>query len=283
MKLSAVIPVYNEEGAVSHVIDNVQRVLDKTSFEYEIIIVNDGSTDKSRGILEEIRKIKVVHHPYNLGYGAALKTGIRNAKGDFILIIDSDMTYPIYEIPLLLKYIDEYDMVVGARKKVNDLISRRIAKFILSMLAYLIYGRKVPDLNSGMRIFNKEIALKFFNIYPSGFSFTTTITFAFLTNNHTIKYVPINYGKRVGKSTIHPFKDFINFATLIVRVMVYFKPFRVFLIFSMLLFLLGVFFFLYSYLMLNKVMDITVIVILLASLQVFLFGLIADLIVKRGN
>ena len=283
MKLSAVIPVYNEEGAVSHVIDNVQRVLDKTSFEYEIIIVNDGSTDKSRGILEEIRKIKVVHHPYNLGYGAALKTGIRNAKGDFILIIDSDMTYPIYEIPLLLKYIDEYDMVVGARKKVNDLISRRIAKFILSMLAYLIYGRKVPDLNSGMRIFNKEIALKFFNIYPSGFSFTTTITFAFLTNNHTIKYVPINYGKRVGKSTIPPFKDFINFATLIVRVMVYFKPFRVFLIFSMLLFLLGVFFFLYSYLMLNKVMDITVIVILLASLQVFLFGLIADLIVKRGN
>lgn len=281
MKISVVIPVYNEEKAVGHVIEDIKRALDKTSLRYEVIIVNDGSTDGSRKILERTKKIRVINHPYNLGYGAALKTGIKHASGDFILIVDSDMSYPVDEIPSLLKHIDEYDMVVGARRKTYDNIFRRIAKFILIILARIVCGRNVPDLNSGMRVFNKEIALKFINIYPSGFSFTTTITFAFLINNYTIKYVPIDYNKRVGKSTIHPIKDFINFATLIIRVMVYFRPFRVFFLVSMLLFLLGIFFFLYSFLILNKVMDITVIVILLSSVQVFLFGLIADLIVKK--
>lgn len=286
-KISIVLPVYNEEEAVAQTIREIREVMGKTKYPYEIIAVDDGSVDKSGKILEKIKGINVIHHPYNLGYGAAIKTGIKAAKGDWILITDSDGTYPSKDIPRILSYIGKYDMVVGARgiggKTIKVPLLRRPAKKILSLLANFLTGRKIPDLNSGLRVFKKEIAEEFFHLFPQGFSFTTTITLACLTNGYTVKYVPIEYFKRKGKSSISPAKDFPGFLSLILRTITYFRPFKVFFLISLFLFILGLAVFLYTKIYLGRVMDITVIVILLSSLQVFLFGLIADLIVKKAK
>ena len=278
--ISVVVPVFNEEGAVASTINQLKEVMDKSSYDYEIIAVNDGSKDKSLEILKNIKGINVISHPYNLGYSASLKDGIKHAKGNYILITDADGTYPIKEIPNLLKYIDKYDMVVGERRKENVPLLRKPAKFMIAKLGNFVSGKKIPDINCGLRIFRKDIALRFWNLFPSGFSFTITITLACLTNEYTVKYVPISYFKRKGESTIHPVKDFINFITLIARIVTYFNPFKVFFSISTLLFILGFLIFFYTF-YIGFVADITVIVILLSSLQIFLIGLVADLIVKN--
>lgn len=280
-KISIILPIYNEENAVSATIREIKAVMNNLNYDYEIIAIDDGSKDKSREILDKQKSIKLIKHPYNLGYGASLKSGIKAAKYDWILITDADGTYPIKDIPRLLRYIPNYDMVVGARtgKKVKIPLSRIPAKIILSIVANFLTGRKIPDLNSGFRVFRKEIALEFFHLFPSKFSFTTTLTLACLTNDYTVKYIPIDYYKRKGKSTIKP-NDFVNFFTLITKIITYFRPFKIFFLISIVLFFLACLVFLYTSLVLGKVMDITVIVILMASLQIFLFGLIAELIVK---
>jgi len=279
--ISVVVPVFNEERAVASTMKQLKEVMDKTAYDYEIIAVNDGSKDKSLEILKEINGINVISHPYNLGYSASIKDGIKHAKGNLILITDADGTYPIREIPNLLKHIDKYDMVVGNRKTDNVPLLRKPAKFMIAKLGNFVSGKKIPDINCGLRIFKKDIALRFWNLFPSGFSFTITITLACLTNEYTVKYVPISYFKRKGKSTIHPIKDFVNFINLIARITTYFNPFKVFFSVSILLFIIGLLVFLYTGLYIGRIADITVIVILLSSLQVFLIGLVADLIVKK--
>lgn len=281
MDLSIIVPSYNEEKSVELTINQIKEVmssLERTN--YEIITVDDGSIDKTSKILGKIKGIKVITHPYNKGYGASLKIGIKNAKYDWILISDADGTYPIKDIPKLLRYTDKYDMVVGSRSKRHIPLIRRLAKRIISSLANFLTNTKIPDLNSGFRVFKKEVALKFLHLFPSRFSFTITITLACLTSEYSIKYIPIEYFKRKGKSTIHPINDFVDFLSLIIRIITYFKPLKIFGTISFIFFTLSLFIALYSILFLNKVMDITVIILFLASVQIFLFGLIAELIVK---
>lgn len=278
--ISLVLPVYNEEEGIKQIVGELKKAM--ASYKSEIIAVDDGSKDESGKILDRAEGIKVIHHPYNLGYGASIKTGIKAAKGEWILIVDSDGTYPIQDIPKLISYTDKYDMVVGARtgEHVKIPFFRKPAKIFLNLLAAFLTGKKIPDLNSGFRIFRKDIALEFFHLFPSKFSFTTTLTMACLTSDYTVKYVPIDYHKRKGKSTIHPLKDFIGFTTLIVRMITYFRPFRVFSAIATLLFLAALAVFYYSFFVLGKFMDVTVIVIVLSSIQIFLFGLLAELTVK---
>ena len=162
-KLSVVIPVYNEEKAIGTVLYELIEVLEGQA--YEIIVVDDGSTDNTAKIVQE-KQVKLIQHPQNMGYGAAIKTGIKNAANDLILIIDADGSYPVKAIPKLLKEVDNYDMVVGARtgKEVKIQLYRRPAKWFLSKLANYLSGTKIPDLNSGMRIFRKRDVENFFNI-----------------------------------------------------------------------------------------------------------------------
>jgi len=282
-KISIIIPVYNEEESILSTVEKIKETMDNTNFNYEIITINDGSKDKSGKILDEIENIRVIHHPYNIGYGASLKTGINEAKNELIVMTDADGTYPIEDIPKLLSFSDKYDLVTGKRvgKGAKVPLIRKPAKLVLSTLANFLSGQKIPDLNCGMRVIKKSNVLKYFNILPQRFSFTITHLLACLTNGHTVKFVKINYHKRKGKSSIHPIKDFIKFNTIIIRVISYFKPFKIFSLVSIFLFIAAILVFLYSFFVLNKIMDVTIIVILLASLQVFLFGLIADLIVKK--
>lgn len=285
MTLSVVIPVYNEQDSIREVIFSLIKILSDHKIKYEIILVNDGSTDSTKKILQNIKGIKVVHHPYNKGYGASLKTGIRAAKHNTIAMLDADGTYPVDIIPEMLKYTDEYDIVSGARLKGASIpLLRRPAKFILSMLANFLTGKRIPDINCGLRIIKKDHVQRFFNILPSRFSFTITHLLACLTNEGTVKFIPISYKKRKGQSTIHPIRDFIKFATIIVRVITYFKPLRFFSLVSSSLIGLALWVYVYNLVFLGKIlMDLTIIVLVLSALQIFLFGLIADLLVKKLN
>ncbi len=280
--ISVVIPAYNEEKGIGNVLAELENVLSKTGLAHEIIVVDDGSEDATAKIVQGCEFVKLVQHPANKGYGSSLKTGIRNATGKWILITDADGTYPTKEIPGLLEFIGQYDMVVGARtgKDVNIPLYRKPAKKLLAWLANYLAETKIPDINSGMRIFRKEDALKFFSVLPKGFSFTTTITLAYLSNDYTIKYVPIDYYKRHGTSKISPLRDFLNFAVLMIRTVAYFNPLKVFLPVSLFMFAGGMISLLYTVIVYRNVTELPV-MLLLASLQIGFMGLVADLITKK--
>jgi len=283
-QLSVIIPAYNEEKAISQTIEDLKKEINKIpDFEYEIIVVNDGSTDKTKEILGKISNIKLIHHPENRGYGASLKTGFKQSQGELILITDADGTYPNESIPDLIKYIPEYDMVVGARTGKNAKIPliRKPAKWVLGRLANYLSGVKIPDINSGLRIMKKSLIEKFIYILPDGFSFTTTITLASLTNGYRIKYVPIGYSKRGGKSKFRPIRDTLNFFQLIIRTILYFNPLKVFIPLSLLLFLIAVIVFLLSYFFTAKVLDTTIAIFIISAIQMLAIGMLADLIVKE--
>jgi len=283
-KISAIIPAYNEETGIEKVISELTAVLRKNDITFEIIVVNDGSTDRTGEILKDLEVI-LLNHPVNRGYGASLKDGIKEARYDNILILDADGTYPQDAIPALIAKADRYDMVVGSRTGGSVAIPphRRFPKWLLKKMADYLVGMKIPDLNSGLRIFKKNTALKFFNILPNGFSFTTTITVALLSNNYRVKYIPINYNKRTGKSKFRPIQDTFNLLNLILRTSLYFNPLKIFIPFSLILFLLAVLVFIYSKFFTPQVMDITIIVIIMTAVQILALGLIADLVDKRTD
>jgi len=280
IKTSIIIPVYNEEDSIQKVIDDLKIYLGQ---ECEIIAVNDGSSDHSQAILEKITDIKVINHPINRGYGAALKSGIRASQGKYIMIIDADGSYPTQSVAELLDQKENYDMVVGARVKPQKHIPplRKPAKWILGGLANYLTQTKIPDLNSGLRIINKEILNKFINLLPNGFSFTTTITLALLTNDYQVKYFPIDYYKRKGKSKIRPIRDTLNFFHLIIRTVLYFNPLKIFIPLGLIIFVVAIITGVYSILFTPRFMDTTFIILCATALQTFFFGLIAELITKR--
>jgi glycosyltransferase involved in cell wall biosynthesis len=279
-QVSIIIPVYNEEKTIKNLIKDIKASLKNTI--YEIIAVDDGSTDKSKKILKNIKKIKILTHPSNKGYGAAIKTGIKNAKYNSILIIDADGTYPADAIPPLLNYVGQYDMVVGSRtgKSVKIPFFRMPAKWFLNKLANYLSNTKIPDLNSGLRVFKKKIAERFMSLFPDGFSFTVTITLACLTNGYSVKYMPINYYRRKKRSSMHPIKEFIRFNNLIIRIITYFKPLNIFLPISIFFILIGI---------IKTIIDLLItgrfglggITSIIAGIQIGFLGLIAELIIKR--
>ena len=280
--LSAIIPAYNEEKIIKQTIEGLKKELAKLDLNCEIIVVDDGSTDKTKEILEKIKGIKLINHPENRGYGAALKTGIKQSQSELILIIDADGTYPSESIPELIKHISDYDMVTGARtgKRAKIPLIRKPAKWTINKLANYLSGTKIPDLNSGLRIIKRPLLEKFILILPDGFSFTTTITLAALTNGHRVKYIPIDYHKRIGKSKIRPIRDTLNFFQLIIRTVLYFDPLKIFIPLSAILFLLGLAVFIYSYSFAPEVLDTTTAIFIISSMQILAVGLIADLVVK---
>jgi len=280
--LSVIIPAYNEEKAIKETISGLKKELKKLDLDYEIIVINDASTDKTKKILEKNKEIKLINHPHNRGYGASLKTGIKESKNEWILIIDADGTYPIESIPELIKYSLDYDMVVGARtkKSVKIPLVRKPAKWMLNKLANCLCSTKIPDLNSGLRIMRKGLVKKFISILPNGFSFTTTITLAALTNDYSVKYIPINYERRIGKSKIKPIKDTLNFFQLIIKTILYFNPLKVFVPLSLFLFLASMFVLVYSSLFTPRILDTTTAILFISSIQLLAIGMLAELIVK---
>lgn len=283
IEVSIVIPAYNEEEAIGTDLDNIIEVMDKSSYQYEILVVDDGSVDSTAEIAEK-KGVRVIRHKENRGSGAARKTGIKAAHGDIIVMTDADGSYPNHEIPNLLEYFPDYDQVIGARtvEKGTNKFARSFAKFIIRKLAEFLTGKKIPDLNSGLRAFKKEIILKYLPMIPNGFSCVSSISLVYLTNGFDVKYVPIDYYKRIGKSKFHPLKDTYQYFLTVVRIVMYFNPLKVFLTLSGFLFLVGIIKSVYDIVFLHTLQESDV-VLLLAAIIVGTLGLIADLIVTMGR
>jgi glycosyltransferase involved in cell wall biosynthesis len=281
--VSVVVPAYNEEGAIDGVLAEIEKAMAGTGMAYEIVAVDDGSTDQTGAVLSRRDGVTLVTHPENRGYGAALKSGILKARGEVIVITDADGSYPNDEIPRLLAVMDDCEMAVGARTGgiVNVPLLRRSAKWVLGKLANYLSGRKIPDLNSGLRAFRKETCLKFLGLISDGFSFTTTLTLAMLSNGCEVKFLPINYYKRTGKSKIKPVRELLNFALLIVRVITYFNPLKVFLPSSAVLLLVGLGYGLYQVVSPFHNLGEAPVLLILMGVQLLFLGLLADLIAKR--
>jgi glycosyltransferase involved in cell wall biosynthesis len=279
--VSIIVPAFNEAAIVGQVLDTITCCMSENGAKYELIVVDDGSTDGTAETVQA-KGVRLIRHHFNQGYGAALKSGIRQSRHSLLAIIDSDGTYPVDALPRLLGYIDEHDMVVGARtgEHVRVPFFRRPAKWFLKKLADYLIGFNIPDLNSGLRVFRRELAERFFDIFPDGFSFTTTITLAALTNGYRVKFLPINYYKRTGQSSIKPARDFLGFMLLIIRLVVYFKPLRVFLPISGALLGIGLTKAAIDFYRLNH-FGVGAAIAILAALQTAFMGLLADLITRR--
>lgn len=279
-QVTIVVPAYNEERGIGPVLDELRR-LDP---EWEVLVVDDGSTD---GTAREVERhgVRVIRHKSNRGYGASLKSGIRAAQAPLIVITDADGTYPNERIPELVRGLSEHDMVVGARVGRNVAIPlvRRPAKWALNTLANYLSETRIPDLNSGLRAFRREEVMRYFDILPSGFSFTTTITLAYHVNDRFVLYLPVDYHKREGKSKIKPIQDTLNFTALILRTILYFRPLKIFLPFAGALFVAGLAVLFYSWKFTPKIMDASVSILLVSALQMAAIGLLADLIDKRSG
>jgi glycosyltransferase involved in cell wall biosynthesis len=304
--LTVIVPCYNEEQAI---LGELGRLCDALAGQgaYEILVIDDGSTDGTAARLEQAVKqlgssaaisigaheamtlhppgsLAVMRHEQNRGYGAALKSGLRRARGDWILIVDADGSYPLEAIPELVKTAAEADMVVGARTAAEVIYphSRRIAKWFLRLALRWFVGRPVEDMNSGLRIFRKDLALRYWRFFPDGFSFTTTLTLIALVNGYLVRYVPIQYHERVGKSKIRPIADTLGFLQLIVRTGFYFEPLRVFLPVIGVVALATVAAAAWDLLIEYNLTDKTVI-LLVFLLNITLLALLADMIDKRSN
>jgi len=281
--ISIVIAAYNEAEAIKEIIENIKKEL-KGLDNFDIIVVNDCSTDSTKKVLNSIKGIKIIENPVNKGYGFSLKRAIRQSDADYILIIDGDGTYPVAPIPELVRKSKHNDMVVGARtgKHVKIPFFRRPAKWFLKHFAEYLAKTKIPDLNSGLRIFKRSIAMRYINLFPDGFSFTTTLTMICLTNGYQVEYVPIDYYERKGKSTIRPIRDFIGFANLIFRLTIFFKPLNVFIPISLILFIGGVLKLVRDFLLLNQ-FGLGGALLILTAVQIAFLGILADLIIKRTS
>lgn len=284
-EVTVVVPAYNEEGAIAAVLAHLVEVMETSVFAHEIIVVDDGSDDRTAELAQQAGCVRVIEHRTNRGYGAALKTGIRHARHPLICITDADGTYPNERIPDLVSALEaeEYDMVVGARVGQNVRIPflRRPAKWTIRQLATYVAGQPIPDLNSGLRVFRRDVALRFDGMLPDAFSFTTTITLAMLTNRYLVDYTPIDYHARVGKSKIRPVQDTLNFIQLVWRIALYFAPLKFFLPLSAFLFLLAVAWALFTMLSLGQLADVSTLVIAMTAFQVAVIGMLAELINKR--
>jgi glycosyltransferase involved in cell wall biosynthesis len=258
--------------------------MEDSGLEYEIIVVDDGSTDGTSAQLTQLEPaITVVRHRYNRGYGASLKTGIRHSQYDLIAITDADGTYPNDRLPELVELIEDQAMVVGARtgSRVHIPLVRRPAKWAIGRLARYLARTPIPDLNSGLRVMRREVLERFIRLLPDGFSFTTTITLAMLTNGYPVHFEPIDYEQRAGRSKIKPIRDTLNFIQLIIRTVMYFEPLRVFVPLSLLLMLASLTVLVASVTLTEHVMDVTTVVLFVAGLQLLATGMIADIIDRR--
>jgi glycosyltransferase involved in cell wall biosynthesis len=270
--VTIIIPAYNEEGAIAETLRSIRAI---TLPAHEILVVNDGSTDSTAERAIEAGA-RVVSHPYNIGNGAAVKTGIRCARGRVLVFMDGDGQHNPEDIPRLLSHISKYHMVVGARTKGSQTsLHRNAANYIYNSFASFIAQFPIQDLTSGFRVMRREDARRFCDMFPNTFSYPTTSTLAFLRSGRAVKYIPIVTQYRIGKSKIKLIQDGFEFFIIILKIGMFFSPLRVFIPVSSFLFFLGVGRYLYTYLYFNEFTNMSHLLIN-SSVIIFMLGLIAE-------
>jgi glycosyltransferase involved in cell wall biosynthesis len=278
--VSIVLPVYNEKGHLRAEIDRIRAAMDASEFSYELVVVDDGSNDGSGDALREIEGIRLIQFLTNRGSGSARKFGTRAARGRIVVWTDVDMSYPNDLIPELVREMEGYDQVVGARttEEGTHKAFRIPAKWFIRKLASYLVQTPIPDLNSGMRAFRRDVALQYVSQLPPGFSCVTTITMTFLAHGYTVKYWPITYSERAGKSKFHWLSDTRRYLLQVIRMTLSFDPFRVFLPIGFLLLALGSAKLAYDVIEHDFKVAINTLLIFLAAFQVFVVGMLADLV-----
>jgi glycosyltransferase involved in cell wall biosynthesis len=270
-KITVLMPALNEEQSIGQTVGEIKKLYP----DFEILVVDDGSTDQTR---EEAVKAgaNVWKHPYNIGNGAAIKTGLRYASGDWVIMMDADGQHKPADIAKLLEYKDDYDMVVGARTRSSETSWHRdLANMFYNWLATYVTKYKIEDLTSGFRLVRSERIHKYIYLLPNTFSYPSTVTLAYLRSGLSIKYVPIQTRARKGKSKIKLFQDGIRFFLIITRIATLFSPFRVFLPVSGLFFVTGVSYYLFTYITLHRFTNMSAL-LLSSSVIVFMMGLVSE-------
>ncbi len=283
--VSVVLPVFNESGHLQAEIDRIRHALETSSYTYEIIVVDDGSTDGSGDRLRHVDGIRLISFPRNRGSGSARKAGTAAAVGKVVVWTDADMTYPNDRIPELVKELEGHDQVVGARTSEQGTMKalRVPAKWIIRTLAAYLAETKIPDLNSGLRAFRRSVALQYLHLLPAGFSCVTTITMSFLANGYSVKYIPIDYFPRAGRSKFHWWSDTKRYLLQVVRLILSYNPLKVFLPLGLLLGVVGMG--KLGFDLVDKAFRVgsNTSLLLFASFQIVAIGLLADLVVRLSK
>ncbi len=269
--VSVVIPAYNEGASIASVVSG----LGAAARWREIIVVDDGSADETGPRASDAGAI-VVRHPYNKGNGAAVKSGIRKATGEFVLIVDGDGQHRASDAQRLVAKLGEYDLVIGARSRATQATAaRRFGNTALNRLAGYLTGRRIPDLTSGFRAARREYLLEFLHLLPNGFSTPTTTTLAFIKGGYNVTFEPTEADVRHGESKIRLASDGTKFLMIILRIVTLFSPLRVFLPIAIVSFVIGAVYAVWTIATQSHVTNSSVLLIVLA-VMVFLVGLVSE-------
>lgn len=281
LDVTVLLPAYNEEKAIGQVIDSVNQTMRKTDYSYEILVVDDCSTDKTVKIAEE-KGARIEQHVMNKGSGAARRTGVRHARGEIVVVLDADGTYSPQDIPRMLEMFPKYDQVNGARTSEKGTMKflRTPAKYAIRKLACYLSKTDIPDLNTGLKAFKRDIMLRYLWVIPDGFSCVTTMTLAFLCNGYNVGWIDTEYHHRIGSSKFHPIKDTMKYLTTVVRLIIYFNPLSVFLPLGTFVLVLG----LLRWIWVKASGDPGVFlgpIMVVVGFSIYAIGILADLIVAQ--
>ncbi len=304
LQLTILLPAYNEAEAIGRVLEEIVETLSESGhlaprddssrgarrplWDYEILVVDDASTDRTAEVVETFAAdcwqcaVRLIRCPENRGAGAARKVGIRAARGEIIVMLDADGTYPAEAIPELLRHFPAYDQVNGARTSERGTLPwlRAAAKWAIRKLACYLTGKHIPDLNTGLKAFRRDAMLPWLWVVPDGFSCVTTMTLAFLTNGYAVKYVPIEYRRRIGRSKFHIVRDTLSYLSTVVRIVLYFRPLKVFAPLAGLALAAGVAKSVWSFRATGSMQE-SDIVVLVAGFLTLMLGLLAEVIVAH--
>jgi glycosyltransferase involved in cell wall biosynthesis len=285
--VSVIIPAFNEERIIGKVIKKTIEVLELHQLDFEVIVVDDGSQDKT-GETASQAGATVLKHPYNIGNGAAIKRGIHHSTGEIVVMMDGDGQHDPNDIPRMLEFFPEYEMVVGARSRESESQwHRNLANRCYSFLASYIVGRRVEDLTSGFRSINGDISRDIAHLFPNGYSYPSTATIAMFRSGYSVKYIPIKASARVGKSKIKLIRDGLRFLLILARIGTLFSPLRLFLPLGGMVFIPGFCYAVYR-LMMGKPWTLPIVISITGGLLIFTLGLISEQIallrrVPRSN
>lgn len=289
VRVTIVLPCYNEED---HVVDEVKRIcgaMDASGYGYELLAVDDASTDATLERLRDVEavfpRMRVIAFGHNGGSGTVRRIGSQRARGEFVVWTDADMSYPNERIPELVAMLDadpELDQVVGARtQEMGSHKALRVpAKWVIRKIAERLTNTRIPDLNSGLRVFRRDVARPYLRLLPPGFSCVTTITLAFLSNQHPVRYVPIAYAKRAGTSKFHFVSDAYRYILQVLRMVMYFNPLKVLMPPALVLLGLGTAKFVFDQVRNPLYIPNNTVMILMTGLIIAAIALLADLIVR---
>ena len=280
--ISVVIPAYNEENAIQKTIDEAIKVMKENNLydNSEIIVINDGSTDETKNRAQE-KGVIVLDNPKNMGYGYSLKKGIEHAKNETIVITDADLTYPFSYVPKLLEEKQKgYDLVIGARqgKYYKESVIKNFFRKVLKMFVEFVSSKRIKDVNSGLRVFEKNTVMKFFPRLCNTFSFTTSQTLAYLMNDLAVCYIDIPYNKREGKTKVKFLRDSIISMRYILEAGIYYNPLKIFKLLTFITIILSIIGFIISHFARINAGYILGIGGLLISIIIFSFGIFAALL-----